>query len=270
MVLMKLLVNTLAILVTISGFATAQEPTEKALHIDAGILSRDVTFENKSLKTRVRLNNETITTPESTEFSVMVSDLADNREPTGLTGLRADQKGIIKTSGDVGNGTDTLKTEGEKKDRKLERKNSITITGANAGDYFDSVMPHVSSPSAGVTRHQIRLRSIHKKRLKDVSIHLYYETYDGFPVIRKWIEVTNNSPTWRIIENLTLDGLVYVKEFSQATPLTPAERGAVSSIIAFSNADKSTGVISASTGRIWAWGISFLMAPKSIPAAWTI
>jgi hypothetical protein len=240
---MKILLSTLAIFVTTFGFATAQELTEKALHIHAGILSRDVTFENKSLKTRVRLNNQTITTPESTEFSVMVSDLAENRKPTGLT---ADQKNTIKTSGDVGNGTDTLKTEGGNKDKELERKNSITITGANAGEYFDSVTTHVSTPSPGVTRHQIRLRSIRKKRLKDVSINLYYETYDGFPVIRKWIEVTNNSPTWRVIENLTLDDLIYVKEFSQTTPLTPAERGAVSSIIAFSNADKSTGVISAS------------------------
>lgn len=216
---------------------------EEALHIDAGILSRDVRVESNGLKTLVRIKDQVITTEESTEFSVTISDLTENREPAGLS---IDSKNVSETSGTFGEGTDTLELTGGKASDGLARKNSLTITGANAGDYFDAAATHVSCPDPGITRHQIRLRSIHKEPFKDVSITLYYETYEGYPVIRKWIEITNNSPTWRVIENLTIDDIAFVESHAHVTPLTPAERGAVSSIIAFSNADKSTGVISSS------------------------
>lgn len=76
-----------------------------------------------------------------------------------------------------------------------------------------------------------------------IVVSLHYEVYDDFPAVRKWLEVKNVGTHWLKIDRLVLDDLDFAAPYRHETPLTPSERGAVSSLIAMSSADQRNGVI---------------------------
>ena len=71
----------------------------------------------------------------------------------------------------------------------------------------------------------IRNRSLSDENLAGLTVSLIYEVYDGFPVIRKWVEFRNNSKSWIRIDSVTIDYLRLAPEFLNRTALTPGERG---------------------------------------------
>lgn len=227
-------------LVALPSFAS-----EPLLDINAPLIQRTTSIENQQLKSAIFVNQKNVTTSESGEFSITISDLVENKEPRGVT---ADQVKEIDSHVGFGNGTDTLEIANQSKDLSLERKNTLTVNSTNALEYFDTVRTHTSEPRPGITRYQIRLNSIKKPSpLQNISISLFYETYENYPVVRKWFEISNSSPQWRVIENLVIDDIeLDTKLLSMRTALTPAGRGAQSSIFSFSSSDQSMGLISAS------------------------
>lgn len=114
------------------------------------------------------------------------------------------------------------------------------------GQCFESVNVTVAAPKPGTQRLLIRARSLKDPVLAGVSVNLIYEVYRGYPVIRKWVEIHNNGSHWLRLDNLTTDDVKFGSGFGPGVPLTPSERGAVASIIAFSSADRTKGVIVAS------------------------
>src|SRR5690606_33830426 len=128
----------------------------------------------------------------------------------------------------------------------VEWRNAVKLDGEKLQVDFEILRSDISTPQAGVTRLHIKTGCINRHTLKDVYVNLYYEVYDGFPAIRKWISVTNNGSVWLKIDQLTIDDIDLKPEFLTATPLTPEEQGAESSIVAFSDAKKEIGIIAAS------------------------
>ena len=43
--------------------------------------------------------------------------------------------------------------------------------------------------------------------LAGVSINVIYEVYEGYPVIRKWVEIRNNSVNWLRLSELVIDDM---------------------------------------------------------------
>jgi len=104
----------------------------------------------------------------------------------------------------------------------------------------------VTRPGGGRKRLTIVARARQGSPLEGVSVELVYDAYDAYPVIRKSVRIINGGRRWLKIDQLMIDDITLAEKYGNATPLTPSERGAVSSIIALGTADRSAGVIAVS------------------------
>lgn len=111
---------------------------------------------------------------------------------------------------------------------------------------FNRLTWKLDKPAAGVTRLTVTGKATSDGVLQGVAISVVYETYDGFPVIRKRIRVANGGRHWLKIDRLTLDDVRLDGALEDGIPLTPAGRGAGSSVVAFESADRTCGLIAGS------------------------
>ena len=89
----------------------------------------------------------------------------------------------------------------------------------------------------------MNIRVLNHNILTGVNIDIHHEIYDDYPAIRKWITIQNQSDHWIKIDNLSLEPICIKEEFKNCVDLTPSERGAPSSIIAFEHESNRRGVI---------------------------
>lgn len=121
----------------------------------------------------------------------------------------------------------------------------IVIRSDDWAEHFEApVRPDAGDSPANLL--MLRAKAKHSSPLAGVTIGLTYQAHDGHPAIRKRIEVTNESTRWLIIDQLTIDPLRFGDGCAERTPLTPSERGAGSSVVAFSDANHTRGVIAVS------------------------
>ena len=182
----------------------------------------------------------------SHEFRLQFQFASPNRKPQGL---KPGEGGEINSSAHFRNsGTDTLDvTEvGGAIDEGLRWVNPVTIRGDATGENLGAFTATVTKPKEGVTRLTLRAGPASEGPLAGVSVTLIYEVYAGFPVVRKWMEIRNSSEKWMKIDHLLIDDVEIAAPFDLRTPLTPAERGAGSSLVAMTNHEASVGVIAAS------------------------
>ncbi|MCG8307737.1 MAG: alpha-galactosidase [Cytophagales bacterium] len=80
---------------------------------------------------------------------------------------------------------------------------------------------------------------------KDIKIFLEinYEIYREHPVVRKWVEIKNQSDRWYKISDLVLQRLELSGGTPKTTLLTPASREIAPSVVAFSDSAASSGLI---------------------------
>lgn len=211
--------------------------------IQAGIIKRVISFDQSSFSTEnILINNSGITVKGSGELSLSFHSAWPNEQPAGIT---ASTGRAIDQSAGIANSTDILKISGENQVLK-QNVSWIKLGSLKSGSWggvFNTINYTISEPVKGVKRLNVRVRSVNGQSLDGVAINLFYEIYEGYPVIRKWVEITNNSPQWLKIDSLTMDDIIISEKYRNKTELTPAERGASSSIISFGNKDNSTGVI---------------------------
>ena len=187
---------------------------------------------------------------KSEELSFQISRAAPNRNPLELhSDSGAAALSVAETKA---GGTDALAVNaGGKSDPKgvapgVKWVDVRSFSASRWAPCFELSKVTAFSPKPGVQRLHIRTRALKDPVLAGVSINQIYETYDGFPVIRKWVEIHNNGANWLKLDNLRIDGMRLKPEICNQTMLTPSERGAVASVIAFSHTDKTKGVIVAS------------------------
>lgn len=204
------------------------------ISINAGHFSREVNIGEGIRTTHLRIGEKELLAGTANDFRLSFHAASPNGKPAGLI-LTKDQQVVWA---DAENAT--------AKEQPVQWSALATVGGANIGSYFKLARKNVSWPQKGVTRLQLSWRGIGNNALKDVAIDLWYEIYDGYPAIRKWMQVTNNSAQWLKIDQLVIDDIALDTAFTTPTPLTPEDRGAESCIISFSNSDLSTGIIAAS------------------------
>jgi alpha-galactosidase len=141
--------------------------------------------------------------------------------------------------------TDNLVIHGEGTNigGQVEWVDPIAMNSQSWDDQFDDITTIISTPGAGITRLTLRVRSIHNESLKDVSVSLVYEIYEGYPAIRQWVEVVNNSHVWFRLDRLRLSPLNVGKNLARIQPLTPDDKAVAASIRSFANQDETYGLI---------------------------
>jgi hypothetical protein len=155
---------------------------------------------------------------------------------------------IISTAHFRNSGTDTLDVTaaGGPVDEGVRWVNPTTVQGDASGKSLGPFTATVTPPKEGVTRLTLRAGPASQEPLAGVSVTLIYEVYAGFPVVRKWMEIRNGSANWMKIDHLLIDDVDIAAPYDLRSPLTPAERGAGSSLVAMTNHAASLGVIAAS------------------------
>ena len=144
------------------------------------------------------------------------------------------------------NKTDALNIEGiNKVKQEVLWTNSVKLNSVKWAQIFDKSVSIISNPSKEKTRLIIRSRCT-GSQYKGLTVNIVYEIHQGFPGIRKWIELSNNCGQWIKIDQLVIDDISIQENFATITDLTPSESGAVTSIRGFSNKDKNTGIIAVS------------------------
>ena len=121
----------------------------------------------------------------------------------------------------------------------------ITIHSAAWSGLFSQLSHEISHPLPGVTRLTIAALAKSSETIGGVTVRLCYELYEGHPVIRKWIEVSNAGSNWLKLDHLWIDDLVLSPRLANRTLLTPAEYDAESSVVALCTEDGTLGVIAA-------------------------
>ena len=224
--------------------------------ITAGILTRTLSLKDGNLATTSLAidGHESLANP-ARELSFTVSFAEPNQRPKGL---RADESTTVETTAHFSSGTDALRTEEGREQAGVAWSPNLAVRANSWSAYFEPAACHVTqsgthvaagvSPAAatGSGLLVITAQAIPSSPLKGLTVRLRYEVYDGFPVIRKWVEISNGGTRWLKLNKLVIDDLELAADCRHQTPLTPGERGAGPSVIAFGTPDGRRGVIAVS------------------------
>jgi len=240
---------------TQAAAATAAAPSivreGGAFRIKAGALERVIRVSNGNVATEsLTVSGTPLLDGRTDELSFRISRAIPNRNPLELP-LDSGAAAVSIAEAKAG-GTDALNVGPNAKPETKETAEQVAWVDARSfsagswGQCFDLTNITVTAPKPGTQRLVVRARPLKDPVLVGVSVNLIYEVYAGFPVIRKWVEIHNNSANWLKLDNLLTDDIRLGNGFVQGMPLTPSERGATASITAFSHADNTKGVIVAS------------------------
>ena len=250
---------TLGVLAALCGFVAHSTASAEAgivregetIHLSAGVLERVIRVSGGNVSTeRLTVSGTPLLDGRADELSFRIARAEPNRNPLALplaSGAAATSVREAKA-----NDTDALDISGKAQPEAAHAAGQLQWTDARSwsagswGASFDLINATISTPQPGIQRLVIRARSLKDPLLSGVSVNLIYDVYAGYPVIRKWVEIHNNSANWLRLDNLLTDDLKLGKGFAPGLPLTPSERGATASIIAFSQSDNTRGVIVAS------------------------
>lgn len=227
-----------------------------SVRITAGILNRTLSLKDGSLATTslAIAGHESLANP-ARELSFTVSFAEPNQRPKGI---RADESAAVETTADFSSGTDALHIEGGREQAGVAWSPNLAVQANSWSAYFEPAVCRVresgSQVAAGVSPAAatgsgllvITAQAIPSSPLKGLTVRLCYEVYDGFPVIRKWVEISNGGMRWLKLNKLVIDDLELAADCRHQTPLTPGERGAGPSVIAFGTPDGRRGVIAVS------------------------
>ncbi len=216
------------------------------VHIVAGNLKRTINIKDRDVyTTSIAVAGEKMLAAAN-ELSFCIEKAVPNSCPVGLNPKAA---GSVTQETTMSDSTDALsikKEGGSVSAEEVKWQYPRVFTGKTWGCVFNLVKYQYSTPQPGIRQLIIRNRALNDAALSGVAINIFYQIYDGYPVIRKWVEINNNSSNWIKLSDLVIDDIRLKEEFLNRTFLTPSERGAVSSIVGFSNSKQTRGAVFAS------------------------
>jgi hypothetical protein len=219
--------------------------SDQKVRISAGILERVIDLANGNVSTtHLRVNSQELLAGPAAELSVVVTRAEPNARPKGLKPgeggsidsaktFRPGQHVDPSTYDDASLGVTTRWVE------------PVQIQASRWADSFVLETPEVSAASPDASRLTIRARARKDSALQGLVITVVYEVYRDQPVVRKWVEIANQSSLWRKIERLTIEDIALAAGISDRVPLTPAGYGVGTSMVGFSSSDGTLGVIAA-------------------------
>jgi hypothetical protein len=224
--------------------------------ITTGILTRTFSLKHGDLATTsIAIDGHESLASPARELSFTVSFAEPNRR---LWGIRADESAAVESSAHFSPSADALQTEAANDPSGIKWLPELAVRASSWSAHFEPAACRVSQSgthvAAGASPAEakgsgllvITAQASSSSPLKGLTVRLRYEVYDGFPVIRKWVEISNGGSRWLKLNKLVIDDLEFAADCHHQTPLTPGERGAGPSVIAFGTPDGRRGVIAVS------------------------
>ena len=231
---------------TLSAAAADVFTSERSVKIAAERLAREISLEEGNVSTiSLAVGGQNLLSGPACDFSCRISFAQPNRRPHGM---QPDGAPPIDSTKHFAPGEDSARAKAGSDQTFAGAKweNSIQVRADSWARQFGKLQVSVIKTAPGCQRIIIETSKERAPDLKGLKIKLVYEVYEGFPVIRKWVEVSNGGKRWLKVDSFTIDDLELGPDYRNQTPLTPGERGAGSSIVAFGTADGARGVIAVS------------------------
>ncbi len=216
------------------------------IHIAAGALTRTIHIKDRDVcTTRIAVAGDNMLAAAN-ELSFCLEKAVPNRCPVGLDPKTGGSVAAKTTTSDSTDALSLDREGGSVTPGLVTWQDPRTFVSRTWGRVFNLVKYEISSPQPGVRQLVIRSRALDDPDVSHVAINIFYQVYDGYPVIRKWVEINNNSSNWMKLSDLVIEDVQLKDAYLNRTYLTPSERGAVSSIVGFGNAEQTIGAILAS------------------------
>ncbi|MCX6903075.1 MAG: alpha-galactosidase [Verrucomicrobia bacterium] len=209
------------------------------VRITAGPMRRTLRFDRGNLcSTSLRIEEQELLAEPAREMTLTVSRAQPNARPHGLT------------PGE-GGGVDSVETfrpgqhvvPARYDDSTLGLSNRwiepVTVEACRWADQVILAKPQLSRPAPETHRLALSARG-------RAVIIFYYEVYDGEPVVRKRMSVTNQGELWRRLERVMIEDLSLAPSMAGRAPLTPAGYGVEPCMVGFVSSNSTLGVIAAS------------------------
>jgi hypothetical protein len=223
--------------------------TSNEICLETDILKQYLHIEDANLYcSLLNVKENSIVNQKSSEFQLRITQASPNNCPRGIALIEG---AIIEQKNSDKNGTDGLNISqnneiksGIPSDSQINWISDTEISGLNAGLYFEeqNIRIHKIEEKQSIQL-EIEYTKAKKLHLFGLDLTIKYEIYENFPVIRKWIELSNSGKNWLKIDNLWIDLKIFSPKFTKRTFLTPQGRGATSSLVGFSNTKKTCGLI---------------------------
>ncbi len=217
------------------------------IRIEAGILVKVVSLA-RQFPEIVSLTIGTANLLEKPTWEARVAfHLAEpDEEPRGIP-VSAGMTSSISQENVDRQGTDGLRVSGDESTTvPLERVawHSIAdIEALHRDSSFGEMTTSIEEVDRGSKRVAIHVPITKPAALSGVKIEIIHEIYEGHPVIRKWLVFKNDGIHWLKIDHLAIAPSTIDELHRNRVNLTPDERGAASSIVAFEDNDRHEGVI---------------------------
>ena len=220
----------------------------ESMTLRAGLLSRTIhiSASGRLETTSLRVEGRELLAGAIPEIRFTVRCAEPNRRPPGLKpgeGTVLQSERTFTYYG--GKPLDPARWE-DRRPEATRWTNAVTVSSDRWEDWAIPSDRFGTKPKPGVERLVIRTPLTNDAAFGRLTVTACYETYEGHPAVRKWIEIENTGDRWLMLDHLTIDAVRLAEAYRHATPLTPAELGVQSSVMGFVDAAQSRGVIAAS------------------------
>ena len=237
---------TIALLIN-SCVSSKRVADDETVTLRAGLLTRTIHIGNQRLETTsLRVADHELLNGTVPEILFRVCCADPNRRPPGLKPGEGTPVQSDKTFTYYGGKPLDPNRWDDHRPEATRWTNAVTVNSECWGAWAGPSRRQIVEPKLGVRRLIIRTPLTADATFGRLMASACYETYEGYPAVRKWIEVENTGDRWVKLDQLSIDAIRLAETYRHATPMTPADQGAQSSVVGFSNADRSCGVIAAS------------------------
>ena len=218
-----------------------------AVTLRAGLLSRNIHMSGQRLYTAsIRVDGHELLATAIPEVRFMVRRAEPNRRPVGL---RPGEGKLLQSERTFtyygGKPLDPMRWE-DRRPEATRWTDAVAVSSDRWGDWTGKPQRQIVEPKPGVRRLIIGTPLTADASFGQLTVTTCYETYEGHPVVRKWIEIENRGDRWLMLDHLTIDALQLAEAYRHATPMTPRELGVQPSVVGFGDAAQSCGLIAAS------------------------
>jgi len=218
----------------------------QTIRLDAGILQRTITRQGSNVSTTaLKVDGHEILAGEANEASFTIHFAEPNSRPKGIRpgAAAGGVEAVENTAADITDALIVKKGEGFEVKQSVKWVEPVSVTGRTWDLVFDVITYRIIRDEPGKVLLNIRARATRENRFFGMSADLFYEIYEGQPVIRKWMEIRNNSPCWIKVDSLLIEDLSFTETYRHRTDCTPAINGTTASVAALGTQDGALGVI---------------------------
>ncbi len=216
--------------------------TGQKISLRAGILQRTLDISGGKVVTgTISIDHKAATSAPFSEFLLTISHAKPDRRPDSF---KAGVGGEFQSHTTFNKLATPDRLDDKRIGQSVDWVDSVNIDGAHLDTAsFSSATSKVMTEPNGLKHLVIQIASKSDSPLAGLAIDLHYVLYDDHAVIRKWISIRNGGSHWLKLNNLIIEPLDLSTRLPVRTPLTPADYGAQSSVVAFTSKDQTRGFI---------------------------